>query len=43
MYECHYFLLNFILILCHLQVTGYEDTICLLYDYIILEFKYTIA
>ena len=36
----NYFVLNFILILCHLQVTGYEDRISLLYDYIILGFKY---
>ena len=39
-FECHYFVLNFILILCHLQFTGYEDRISLLYDYIILGFKY---
>ena len=39
-FQCHYFVLNFILILCHLQVTGYEDRISLLYDYIILGFKY---
>ena len=32
--------LNFILILCHLQFTGYEDRISLLYGYIILRFKY---
>ena len=38
----HYFVLNFILILCHLQVSGYEDRISLLYDYIILGFKYYI-
>ena len=38
-FECHYFLLNFILILWYLQVTGYEDRISLLYDYIILGFK----
>ena len=37
---CHYFSLNFILILCHLQVTGYENRISLLYGYIILGFKY---
>ena len=39
-FECHYFVLNFILILCHLQFTGYKDRISLLYDYIILGFKY---
>ena len=39
-FECHYFALDFILILCHLQFTGYEDRISLLYDYIILGFKY---
>ena len=39
-FECHYFVLNFILILCHLQLSGYEDRISLLYDYIILGFKY---
>ena len=26
-FECHYFVLNFILILCHLQFTGYKDRI----------------
>ena len=41
-FEFHYFLLNFILILCHLQVRGYEDRISLLYVYIILGFKYYI-
>ena len=39
-FECHYFVLNFILILCHLQFTGYKDSISLLYDDIILGFKY---
>ena len=39
-FECHYFALNFIFILCHLQFTGYEDRISLLYDYIVLGFKY---
>ena len=39
-FECHYFALDFILILCHLQFTGYEDRISLLYDNIILCFKY---
>ena len=39
-FECHYFVLDFILILCHLQFTGYEDRISLLYDYIVLGFKY---
>ena len=39
-FERHYFVLNFILILCHLQLSGYEDRISLLYDYIILGFKY---
>ena len=39
-FECHYSVLNFILILCHLQLSGYEDRISLLYDYIILGFKY---
>ena len=39
-FECHYSVLNFILFLCHLQVTDYEDMISLLYDYIILDFKY---
>ena len=39
-FECHYIVLDFILILCHLQFTGYEDRISLLYDYIILGFKY---
>ena len=34
------FCLKFILILYHLQFTGYEDRISLLYDYIILGFKY---
>ena len=38
--EPHYFVLNFILILCHLQFTGYEDSISLLCNYIILGFKY---
>ena len=38
-FECHYFALNFILILCHLQFTGYKDMISLSYDYIILGFK----
>ena len=38
----HYFVLNFILILCHLQVIDYEDRISLLFDYIILGFKYYI-
>ena len=38
--ECHYFALNFILILYHLQVTCYEDRIILLYDYIILDYKH---
>ena len=32
--------LTFMLISCHLQVTGYEDRISLIYDYIILVFKY---
>ena len=41
-FEFHYFLLNFILILCHSQVRGYEDRISLLYVYIILGFKYYI-
>ena len=39
-FECHYFVLNFILILCYLQFTGYKDSISLLYDDIILGFKY---
>ena len=39
-FECHYFVLNFILILCHLQLTGCEDRISLLYDYIISGFRY---
>ena len=39
-FECHYFVLNFILILCHWQVTGYEDRISLSYDCTILGFKY---
>ena len=39
-FECHYFVLNFILTLCHWQVTGYEDTISLSYDCTILGFKY---
>ena len=33
-YECHYFVFNFIVILRQLQVTGYEGSITLLYDYI---------
>ena len=32
--------LKFNLILCHFQVTGYEDRISLLYDCIVLGFKY---
>ena len=39
-FGCRYFVLHFILILCHLEVTGYEDRISLLYDYIIVGFKY---
>ena len=39
-FECHYVVLNVILILCHLEFTGYEDRISLLYDYIVLGFKY---
>ena len=39
-FEYHYFVLNFRLILCHLQVTSYKDRICLIYDYIILGFNY---
>ena len=39
-FECHYFALDFILILCHLQFTGYEDRTTLLRDYIILGFSY---
>ena len=39
-FECHYFVLDFILILCHLQFTGYEDRTSLLCDYIILGFTY---
>ena len=38
-FEYHYFVLNFILILCHLQLTGCEDRISLLYDYIISGFR----
>ena len=39
-FEYHYFALDFILILCHLQFTGYEDRTTLLRDYIILGFSY---
>ena len=39
-FECHYFVLSFILPLCHLKVTGYEDGISLLYDYIIIGFEH---
>ena len=38
-FQCHCFALNFILILCHLQVTSYENRITWLHDYIILGFK----
>ena len=39
LFFCYYFVFNFILILCHLEVTGYEDKISFLHDYIILGFK----
>ena len=39
-FECHYFVFHLILILCHLEVTGYEDRISLLDGYIIVGFKY---
>ena len=39
-FECHYFILNFNLILCHLSVTAYDDRINFLYDYVILGFRY---
>ena len=39
-FECHYFVLNFVFILRHLLVSGYEDRISFLHDYIILGFKY---